>query len=905
MFTIALQSDIMHNRMTKVSQWLDTDQGVLVLIAALRIGALFGLTLYFTLRTGYVNSSDPTTLTMLGLFAAYVTYLGFLTLWSPEALLKDGVKLTQALIEIGFYTGFYALTENPRSDICFLYFFPLFASSRYLKVGWRIGLLVLVTICFSSVLFWLSQNPVHNMSMANFVLILLARLFLLTGITLFHSFRRQLSVIDLVRQEHIQLTNAIDSSNAGFCAVNDQQQIMFVNDFLRKRHGNHTLGQRCSSYFNCDANEPCAWCMVTQQENRPDSGIIERSQAFSDPAGREYQASVSSYTLSDVKGTPMGAFAFVIDESDHAQQSKKLQSKLAKSTTHVRGLKLERALWFDTYTELGKRLSGFLDLSELMDFVVTETNKLLESEASSLFLIDDEGEHLERFAAAGIPHDWLPSESYPIGEGIVGRTVIPQTGQLYGEPIYTLEADAHDGVNAHYVAQYQSKLATGQVKHLIAVPLNRHDSSFGVLRVLNKIAPDGTLSNAGFTPEDVDFLVTIASMAAIAIDNMRLLDETRRRVREIRAVHDASEAMASSLKIEQVLEQIVSLAGPVAGSDHTGVVLVDTDDKLTTSVSTKLLEPPLHERARAGGVTQEVIRTRKPIYVDDVSQQPNPRHNPIIVEQGFRSYAGIPLIARDSVQGVLFVHSNTPSAFRKQSHILEIFGNHAASAIENGRLLQQLDKEANARARRRVSEDLHDTMNVLHGSLVLGTVYHKELMESGKIEEAHRNVDKLTKAARHTYRSLRRLHEDVRDLTLQNEGLVAALKQHASIYPAMTVEFDTDDEPLLTSTLTADTEHAIYRIAQEALSNTFKHAISAGGCDAEGTHAVVRLRISPTEFKLKVIDRGLGFDVDTIPEQKDAFGLQTMYRWAQSIDAELKILSSSGEGTTVCVFGRP
>ncbi len=913
MSIIAEEINIMQNRMARVSQWLDTDQGVLLLLAALRVAALFGLTLYFTLQTEYVEKNDPITLMMLGFFAAYVISVGLLTLWWPDLLLRNNVKLAQVLAEIGFYTGFYALTGNPRSDICFLYFFPLFASTRYLAIRWRLGLLLLVSICFTLVLFWLSQNIEPATSRVTFLLILVARLFLLVSITLFHSFRRSHTLIDLVRQEWMHFTHAFNSSNAGFCAVDNQRQLIFVNDFLRRRHGTYGQGQKCSSYFRCTGDDPCAWCATTRQKNGTDSVIIERSQAFTDRNGREYQANVSSYTLSDVKGTPLGAFALVTDESGHARQSKKLQDKLIRSTTHVRGLKRERTRWFETYTELGKRLSGFSDLNELMKFVVSETNKLLEAEVSSLFLIDEKSNYLTRVATAGLPDEWLPTESYLIGQGIVGGTVTPTAGQPYGAPIHTLEADAHENVDARYLAQYQKRLASGQVKHLITVPLNRHDSSFGVLRVINKIEPSGSLSNAGFTPEDADFLVTIASMAAIAIDNTRLLEETHRSVREIRAVHDASEAMASSLQIEQVLEQIVALAGPVADSDHTGVVLVGDDGKLMTSVATTTLEPPLHKRARADGVTQQVIRTRQPIYIDDLIEPSEYAHNPIVLQQGFRSYAGIPLVARDSVRGVLFVHSHSPSAFRKRSHILEIFGNHAAAAIENGRLLQQLDREATERARRSVSEDLHDTMNVLHGSLVLGTVYHNELMQSDKIEAARRNAKKLVKAARHTYGSLRRLHEDVRDPILQNEGLIAALKQYVSIHPTMKVDFETNWGAGLTaspdldreSVLTADMEHAIYRIAQEALSNIFKHANCAKGHVADSTkvcRGTIRLHVSQNEFKLEVIDYGHGFDIETTRKQKDAFGLQTMYRWAQSIDVKLEIHSSPEEGTTVCVW---
>ena len=89
-------------------------------------------------------------------------------------------------------------------------------------------------------------------------------------------------------------------------------------------------------------------------------------------------------------------------------------------------------------------------------------------------------------------------------------------------------------------------------------------------------------------------------------------------------------------------------------------------------------------------------------------------------------------------------------------------------------------------------------------------------------------------------------------------------------------------------------ETACFRIAQEALTNTMRHAAA--------TKAVIRLRSEPGLLSLRIEDDGQGFDVKG--RVKDArwgqsFGLAGMQERASLLGGALRIVSSSGKGTTI------
>jgi signal transduction histidine kinase len=96
--------------------------------------------------------------------------------------------------------------------------------------------------------------------------------------------------------------------------------------------------------------------------------------------------------------------------------------------------------------------------------------------------------------------------------------------------------------------------------------------------------------------------------------------------------------------------------------------------------------------------------------------------------------------------------------------------------------------------------------------------------------------------------------------------------------------------------LNPTTELALYRIVQEALNNTARHA--------DASQAIISLAFSPEQVDLEITDDGKGFEVPKSPAEfapGGHFGLLGMFERAELIGADLKIQSTPGKGARLAV----
>lgn len=142
---------------------------------------------------------------------------------------------------------------------------------------------------------------------------------------------------------------------------------------------------------------------------------------------------------------------------------------------------------------------------------------------------------------------------------------------------------------------------------------------------------------------------------------------------------------------------------------------------------------------------------------------------------------------------------------------------------------------------------------------------------------------------------LRRLSHELRPTILDDLGLVPAVEFLAQGVSKrfgirITVEGNTSGR------LSPQVEVALYRIAQEALSNTTKHA--------RATHVSIRLQKELHKIHLTITDDGAGFDVQSVMGQKgrSGLGLIGMRERLIPLRGECIISSSLGKGTEISVL---
>ncbi len=195
--------------------------------------------------------------------------------------------------------------------------------------------------------------------------------------------------------------------------------------------------------------------------------------------------------------------------------------------------------------------------------------------------------------------------------------------------------------------------------------------------------------------------------------------------------------------------------------------------------------------------------------------------------------------------------------------------------------------------RRRLARELHDdTMQALIALNQQIQLAQMSVTEDG----AAARLATMQGMAEQMIADLRRLTRDLRPIYLEDLGLIPALDilaRDMSRLGSTAVSFARTG---LERRLPAGEELALYRIAQESLSNVLRHAQAA--------HAELRLQFEPEAVRLTIQDDGVGFEAPESPAQLAAaghYGLLGIQERAETIGARLLIASSPGNGTRIAI----
>jgi two-component system, OmpR family, phosphate regulon sensor histidine kinase PhoR len=152
----------------------------------------------------------------------------------------------------------------------------------------------------------------------------------------------------------------------------------------------------------------------------------------------------------------------------------------------------------DTLVEIGKRVTGLLDLRQVLNRVVEASVSLSRAEEGSLLLVDRASGELYLYASTGEKDRAEKSFRLPVADSLAGQVV--RTGQ----PL-VITGDELQQIKTNYL-----------FRALVYVPLRLKDQVIGVLGVSNSMAVQQ------FEPHTLQLVAVLADFAAIAIENARL-----------------------------------------------------------------------------------------------------------------------------------------------------------------------------------------------------------------------------------------------------------------------------------------------------------------------------------------------------------------------------------------------
>ncbi len=203
------------------------------------------------------------------------------------------------------------------------------------------------------------------------------------------------------------------------------------------------------------------------------------------------------------------------------------------------------------------------------------------------------------------------------------------------------------------------------------------------------------------------------------------------------------------------------------------------------------------------------------------------------------------------------------------------------------RLLEQLIT-AQEEERKRIARELHDTVGQALGSLMVGV----SMLKKGADPEFLNKGEELQRLAGETLEQVRELSRELRPSALDDLGLAAALSRYTEDYTVRYAEISVDLHVDLPDRLPSHLETALYRVVQEAMTNTARHS-------GARTLSVLITRRDGTVQTI-VEDDGAGFDPIAVRQSGTGVGLHGMQERAELLGGRLEI-ESGLRGTTLYV----
>jgi signal transduction histidine kinase len=255
-------------------------------------------------------------------------------------------------------------------------------------------------------------------------------------------------------------------------------------------------------------------------------------------------------------------------------------------------------------------------------------------------------------------------------------------------------------------------------------------------------------------------------------------------------------------------------------------------------------------------------------------------------------FLGVPIISRGERLGNLYLTDPLDGQpfSEDDERLIVLLSKHAAVAIENARLSEQLQTLALSRERDRIGMELHDgviqsvyavgmKLEILRGQFPMRpeqeTQYHSILEDLNQIIEDIRLY----------IRNLRTARDEQATFKQRLDNLARHFRDFAR------VDVTVDIPPAL-RTLNDRQRHSLTQIVREALSNVARHA--------QATQVKVKVREVGHDVSLTIRDDGVGFDPAKLRDPA-SFGLNNMRQRALQLGGTFAIDSEEGQGTLITI----
>ena len=502
-----------------------------------------------------------------------------------------------------------------------------------------------------------------------------------------------------------------------------------------------------------------------------------------------------------------------------------------------------------TLNAVSNLVNQSLELQYILNAATDKVIEVMGMDAALVFLWDKKAQELVLGVYGGVSEEFAAGvRRMGLGEGFNG--LVAQTG----EPMVVEDASQDRRLTREVVKREG-------LKSQLIVPLKSKGEVVGTLCVAKR-------ERRQFLSDEVDLLSSIANQIGISIENARLYEDERKVAEQLRISEKTYRDLfdnASDAILVHDLEGRVLAANPAVAK------LVGYD-----------------REALIGRMVQEFLPEHNMRMAQEIRHKLLSGEN---IEQPYEQR----LIRRDGSQAIVkiatsLISDGNPRGFQ---HVARDVTDEER-AKENLRFYVQQATRAQEEERKRIARELHD--DTAQGLIVLSRQLEKLMLNKEQLpKEDLKLLEDLQRQTDALLEGVRRFSQDLRPSVLDDLGLLAALEFLAS---DMTKRGIATDLSIVGEAirLPSEIELLLFRIAQEALRNVWRHS--------QATTAEVRVEFSNSRILVVIKDNGKGFELpQRVGDLASAgkLGLAGIQERARLIGGTVTVQSKLGAGTTVTV----
>ncbi|MBI3626074.1 MAG: GAF domain-containing protein [Candidatus Rokubacteria bacterium] len=315
-------------------------------------------------------------------------------------------------------------------------------------------------------------------------------------------------------------------------------------------------------------------------------------------------------------------------------------------------------------------LNRSLDLVPAVEETLEVVRRVTETDVAALYQADEGGQTLSLIAQRGLSPELVERfRVRPVEESSFGHAM--KTGR--------------PTVSAPSLAEprgYRSQ---------ITLPIPVKGEMWGVMILATATARD-------FTPGETQLMEGVAYQVGAALERALLFAETREKGQRLESLVGVAQTVTARLDLDQVLENVVQAASGLVPESSVRLWVAE-EDRLVLRRESGTGAGAFGGRqttfAFGEGLAGHVAQTGEPLVVERVLEDPRTVNIEWMGQEGYVSFAGVPLLFQNRVLGVLAILTRRLTRFSKEEiQLLMSFATQAAIAMENARLYAEASRSA-------------------------------------------------------------------------------------------------------------------------------------------------------------------------------------------------------------------